>query len=112
MDLDRGQLPQRRDGFRVKAHPAGVEARGDPVDLRAGVDGVHNRVALPGVEPSRPVQHPIDVRHPVGRLDAKPFRRCPAGGGELGDVGVLLVVPPLGGDSEKFSRRRSAFTRQ
>jgi hypothetical protein len=42
---------QRRDGFRVEAHPAGVEARSDPVDLRAGVDAVHHRVALGGVEP-------------------------------------------------------------
>jgi hypothetical protein len=44
---------QRRDGFRVEAHPAGVEARGDPGDVRAGVDGVHHRVALAGVEPPR-----------------------------------------------------------
>ena len=82
---------QRRDGFRVEAHPAGVEARVDPVDLRAGVEAVHHRVALPGVEPSRPVQHAVDVRHPVGRLDAEPFRRRPAGGGELADVGALQL---------------------
>ncbi len=46
---------QRRDGFCVKAHPSGVEGRGDPVDLRAGVDAVHHRVALGGSEPPRPV---------------------------------------------------------
>jgi hypothetical protein len=82
---------QRRDGFRVESHPAGVETRGDPVDVRAGVDAVHHRIALGGVEPPRPVQHPVDVRHPVGRLDAEPFRRCPAGGCEFGDVGALQL---------------------
>ena len=97
---------QCREGFRVEAHPAGVEARGDPVDLRAGVDVVHHRVALGGVEPPRPVQHPVDVRHPVGRLDAEPFRRRPAGGGELADVGALqLDQHPPGPVADRRHRR-------
>jgi hypothetical protein len=82
---------QRRDGFRVEAHPTGVEARVDPGDVRARIDAVHHRVALPGFESAWPVQHPIDVRHPIGRFDAEPFRRRPADGGELADVGAFQL---------------------
>jgi hypothetical protein len=82
---------ERRNGFRVEAHPAGVETWLDPGDVRAGVDAVHHRVTLPGVEPPWPVQHPVDVRHLVSRLDAEPLRWRPADGGELADVGAFQL---------------------
>ena len=82
---------ERGDGFRVEAHSAGVEARSDPGDVRAGVDAVDHWVALRGVEPPWPVQHPVNVRHPVGRFDAESFRRRPAGGDELADVGAFQL---------------------
>jgi hypothetical protein len=102
---------QRGKGFRVDAHPAGVEGRGDPVNVRTGVEGVHNRISLGAVESSWPVQRPVDVRLAVGGLDAEPFRRCPAGGGELGDVGALQLDQHLPDPIKDAGHRRGVDTR-
>lgn len=97
---------ERCERFGVQARAAGVEGRGDAVDLRAGVEGVDDRVALGGVESARPVQHVVDVALAVGGLDAEPLRCGPAGVGELADVGALqLDEDPAGPVADAGHRR-------
>ncbi len=97
-ELGEGLAIAARRGERAAAGAAG---------LRAGIDVVDDRILLRRIEVRRPEEQAVDVGLAVVRGHLDRHRRLPAGGEQLGDVGLFERhhQPPV---ARRAARQRAA----